>query len=163
MHCSRRNKAPEDQKKRINIVLYAEQGLNNTQIAAQTGVSRPTVYKWREKWAQSQEELNCFEENATNPQLTAKILEVFADAYRPGKPTIFNPDQIAQIYALACEIPSEIGLPISHWTSKDIAAEAIDRGIVESISASYVVKLLRRADLKPHRTKYWETPPSTRS
>jgi hypothetical protein len=46
--------------------------------------------------------------------------------------------------AIACEDPQASGYPISHWTAKEIAAEAVKRGIVESISVRQVGRFLKR-------------------
>jgi len=38
---------------------------------------------------------------------------------------------------------------------QEIAAEAIKRGIVETISTRSVERFLKEADLKPHQSRYW--------
>lgn len=53
--------------------------------------------------------------------------------------------------------PIAKGLHITHWTSKDLAREAIRSGIINSISASMVRRILQHVDLHPHRTRYWKT------
>jgi hypothetical protein len=53
--------------------------------------------------------------------------------------------------------PIARGLHITHWSSNDLAREAVSSGIVESISASLVRRILQRVDLQPHRTRYWKT------
>ena len=45
---------------------------------------------------------------------------------------------------------------MSHWTSGELAAEAIKQGIVDSISVSTVARLLRENSIKPHLSRYWE-------
>jgi hypothetical protein len=45
--------------------------------------------------------------------------------------------------ALACEDPQASSLPISHWTPKELANEAIRRGIVSSISPRSVGRFLK--------------------
>ena len=57
--------------------------------------------------------------------------------------------------ALACEPPETSGRPITHWTGKELAEEAIARGIVDSISPSQVNRYLREAQLQPHKSRYW--------
>jgi hypothetical protein len=69
----------------------------------------------------------------------------------------FPPLQRAQIVELACLEPIAKGLHITHWTSNDLAREAVSSGIVQSISASMVRRILQRVDLHPHRTRYWKT------
>jgi len=38
------------------------------------------------------------------------------------------------VIALACELPAERGVPLSRWSSQELAREAVTRGIVEQIS-----------------------------
>ena len=69
----------------------------------------------------------------------------------------FPPLQRAQIVELACLEPIAKGLHITHWTSHDLAHQAIADGIVETISPRTVRQILRGVDLQPHRTRYWKT------
>jgi hypothetical protein len=48
-------------------------------------------------------------------------------------------------------------LHITHWTSQDLARQAIADGIVDAISARTVRQILYAVDLQPHRTRYWKT------
>src|SRR5262245_8589017 len=72
-------------------------------------------------------------------------------------PKSFPPLQRAQIVELACLEPVAKGLHITHWTSQDLARQAVADGIVEAISPSMVRRLLHDVDLQPHRTRYWKT------
>jgi DDE superfamily endonuclease len=74
-------------------------------------------------------------------------------AARPG----FPPLQRARIVALACLEPVAKGLHITHWSSEDLARQAVADGIGESISPRTVRLILDRVDLQPHRTRYWRT------
>jgi hypothetical protein len=69
----------------------------------------------------------------------------------------FPPLQRAQVVALACLEPIAEGLHISHWTSADLARQAIADGIVSAISPRTVERILDDVDLQPHRTRYWRT------
>lgn len=72
-------------------------------------------------------------------------------------PSRFPPLQRAQIVELACLEPIARGLHITHWTSSDLARQAIVEGIVPTISARTVRDILQNVDLQPHRTRYWKT------
>jgi hypothetical protein len=74
-------------------------------------------------------------------------------ADRPG----FPPLQRAQIVELACLEPVAKGLHITHWSSEDLARQAVADGIVGSIRPRTVRSILDRVDLQPHRTRYWRT------
>jgi hypothetical protein len=69
----------------------------------------------------------------------------------------FPPLQRAQIVELACLEPVAEGLHITHWTSQDLAHQAVANGIVAAISPRTVRQILRDVDLQPHRTRYWRT------
>jgi hypothetical protein len=56
--------------------------------------------------------------------------------------------------ALACEKPENYGRPISHWSSRELADEAVKQGIVASLSPGHLRKVLKKA-LQPRRTRYW--------
>jgi hypothetical protein len=58
---------------------------------------------------------------------------------------------------LACLEPIAKGLHITHWSSSDLARQAISDGIVETISPRSVRQILHGVDLQPHRTRYWKT------
>ena len=58
---------------------------------------------------------------------------------------------------LACLEPIAQGLHITHWSSEDLAREAVRQKIVPAISSRTVRRILRDIDLQPHRTRYWKT------
>ena len=161
----KKTKVPLDEKQRAQIILIANKGLSNAKIAQEVGMRRKTVTKWRTRWAKAQSTLGALENsNIKKIEFERKIRKILSDKPRSGHPSRFTAEQISKIIALACQSPSDdAGVPITHWTHKELAKEAIRRGIVDTISASHVGNMLRNADLKPHLVKYWETPPSTRS
>ncbi len=77
--------------------------------------------------------------------------------HAPAARNGFPPLQRAQIVQLACLEPLAQGLHITHWSSFDLARQAITRGIVASISPRTVRHILHEVDLQPHRTRYWKT------
>lgn len=58
---------------------------------------------------------------------------------------------------MACLEPIAKGLHITHWTSHDLARQAVAEAIVPAISAATVRRILQQVDLQPHRTRYWKT------
>jgi transposase len=75
-----------------------------------------------------------------------------------GRELQITPVQRAQIVELACLEPIAKGLHITHWSSEDLARQAVADGIVASLSARTVRRILTEVDLQPHRTRYWKTP-----
>jgi hypothetical protein len=65
----------------------------------------------------------------------------------------FPPLQRAQIVQLACLEPVAKGLHITHWSSQDLAWQAIAEGIVPTISAATIRRILHDVDWQPHRTR----------
>jgi transposase len=82
---------------------------------------------------------------------------LLAPPQRTGRPARISPLQRAEIVRLACLEPIAKGLHITHWTSKDLARQAIEDGIVPAISDRTVRSILNDLDLRPHRTRYWKT------
>jgi transposase len=147
--------SPKHLAQRAAMVLLGFQKLRNEQIAERVGVGRHQVGIWRRRWQDDWERLTCLECGETRAALERGIVRTLSDAPRPGSPGKFTPEQIAQIFALACEPPENSGRPITHWTHVELADEAAKRGIVESISATRVGELLREAKLQPHKSRYW--------
>jgi len=132
--CVRRHTTPHIIVQRARIIQAAANGMNNAQITRATGISIDMVRLWRRRWVEVQA-----------IPLTELSLEArLSDAPRSGSPGKFSAEQVAQIIALACELPEDSGYPVSHWTPKELAAEAMKRGIVPRISARQVGRFLKR-------------------
>ena len=146
-HLTRRTSSTQGLVRRARIsILAAAEGLNNEQIAQRLGINRETARLWRGNWLASAERLVSAEGAGEEKALRECIEEdVLADAKRSGAPVTFTPEQVCRIVALACEDPREdSGRPITHWSSAELADEAIERGIVQSISARSVGRFLGR-------------------
>src|SRR3954453_2475984 len=141
---------------RATIILLAFAGLANQDIAGKVGLGRHHIGVWRRRWQLAFDDLvriECTQDEPVN--LRRAIEDVLCDEPRPGSPGKFTAEQLTLLFALACEPPQKSGLPITHWTGAELAAEAVKRGIFESISVSQVHRLLREAKLQPHRSRYW--------
>jgi DDE superfamily endonuclease len=64
----------------------------------------------------------------------------------------------AEIKALACELPATTGVPLSRWSSAELARELIVRGVVVFISAATVWRTLRSDAIKPWLHRSWIFP-----
>jgi putative transposase len=132
--CVKRDTTTQQIAQRVRIIQAAAAGRNNAQIARELGVSIDSVRLWRRRWVEWQE--MPLEEYSVEIRLS--------DAARSGSPGKFNAEQVAQIIAIACEVPQDSGYPVSHWTPQEIAIEAEKRGIVVSISERQVGRFLKR-------------------
>jgi transposase len=65
---------------------------------------------------------------------------------------------VVQIKALACQLPFDNGIPLSRFSTNDIAAEAASRGIVAQISGSTVWRWLYQDAIKPWQYRSWIFP-----
>jgi transposase len=124
---------------RARIVLSAADGRSNNAIAAEVGVHVDTVRKWRRRFFQ-------------------RRMPGLDDLDRPGRPRRFTPVQIAEVKALACELPADREVPLAKWSCPDLAVEATRRGIVPTVSASSVRRWLAADAIKPWQHRSWIFP-----
>ena len=151
---SRSVTAPSRLRQRALIILLAFDGLRNEQIAARVGLTHRQVGRWRRRWAHAWNQLIDIECCESRADLRRAIDAVLSDEPRPGAPGKFTPEQVTQIFAVACEPPEKSGRPITHWTLQELVDEVINRGIVTSISPAQVSRYLREAALQPHKSRY---------
>jgi len=124
---------------RARIVLLAADGAQNVEIARRVGVCVDVASKWRKRFS---EEGLCG----------------LKDRPRSGRPRRFGAAVEAGIKALACEPPEGHDVPLSRWSSLELAAQAVHEGLVESISSSTVRRWLASAAIKPWRFRSWIFP-----
>jgi transposase len=136
---ARGHKTPYRDKVRAQIVLLAAEGQTNAWIAVQVGVTVDTVRAWRGRFA-------------------AQGLAGLVDRARCGRPPRFSPVQVAQVKALACQLPRDAGAPLSRWSCPELAREALAQGVAEAISASTVRRWLAREAIKPWQYRSWLFP-----
>lgn len=125
---TRAHKTAQQLVLRARIILLLGEGRNAPETARALETTRKTVRLWRRHWFA----------RAPGP-----IVECLQDAERPGAPATFTAEQWCQIVALACEPPALSERPISHWTARELADEAVKRGIVPRISTRHVGRFLK--------------------
>lgn len=127
---------------RAQIILGAAAGQTNAALGRQYQHHRDMVHKWRVRWAEAQDTLAAVEAAQDKDQRVGKAIEQgLSDAWRSGRPDTFSAEPVVQVVAISCEDPAASGLPM---TPKDIAQEAIRRGIVPQISPQSVERFLKR-------------------
>jgi transposase len=124
---------------RARIVLLAAQGTANVEIAKRVGVCVDVASRWRKRFCQLG-------------------LAGLTDRPRSGRPRIFGSVVVAGIKALACEPPEQRNIPLSRWSSLELAAQAVTEGLVEAISSSTVRRWLHGDAIKPWRYRSWIFP-----
>jgi transposase len=139
---ARSEASPWFQVRRARIVLGIAAGRRREVLASQCNCSESTVWRTCQRYRHGQR---------------AGLLADQRQG-RSGRDLQITPVQRAQIVALACLEPIAKELHITHWSSADLARQAVEDGIVTSITARTVRKILHDVDLQPHRTRYWKTP-----
>ena len=142
-HLARRQTSAHRLVRRLEIVLAAAAGHNNEQIARQLGLARSTVRTWRTRWLVIAPRLEAAITAGDDDRLLARLVtDALDDAPRAGAPPTFSAEQVVQIVALACAPPPGSDRPVSHWTARELAEEAVTRGIVPTISPRTVGRFL---------------------
>jgi len=124
---------------RARIVLLAADGARNVDIAEQVGVCVDVVSKWRKRFC-------------------LRGLAGLKDLPRSGRPLTFGSEVVAGVKALACEPPEQRGVPLSRWSSHELASQAVSEGLVDAISSSTVRRWLHADAIKPWRYRSWIFP-----
>src|SRR3954454_16895963 len=136
---ARAARCPHRDVQRARIVLAAADGQTNAAIARRLGICADTVRKWRARYC-------------------AEGLAGLADRPRPGRRRIFSAAAEAEVKALACALPAETGVPLARGSSAELAAEAVTRGLVLTVSASTVGRWLAADAIRPWRHHSWIFP-----
>jgi hypothetical protein len=140
----RRTTNPYRLVRRAQLILLAAAGVSNSQLSRELQLERGQVRLWQERWLAAVPQLADVEaQGSSDRKLMGLITRILSDRSRPGTTNYFSTEQVVQIVALACETPQASGYPVSHWTPTELAAEAIQRGIVEKISPRSVGRFLK--------------------
>jgi transposase len=117
----RRRKSAQALALRSRIVLACATGLTNKEVAAQLGVSMPTVGKWRSRFVESR-------------------LDGLMDEPRPGRPPTITAEQVEDVVVTTLESTPEHA---THWSRKKMAERS-------GLSKSTVGRIWKGFGLKPH-------------
>ena len=113
--------------KRALALLELDRGRTYTESAQIVGVVKQTTSTWAQKYKESG-------------------LEFLTDKPRSGRPIVIDGLQRAKITALACSDPPE---GYERWSLRLLADEAVELGIVESISYGEVRLILKKTNSSP--------------
>jgi transposase len=112
---------------RSRIVLLAGEGLNNTEVAAELGVDRNTVAKWRSRFVEYR-------------------LDGLLDEPRPGRPRTISDEQVEQVIVRTLETTPK---DATHWSTRSLAKEL-------GLTQSAVLRIWKAFGLQPHRQQTWK-------
>lgn len=130
----RRRKAAKRDLQRAEIALLADRGETTTAIAKKLGLSKQMVSKWRGR-------------------LALRGTDGLVELPRSGHPRRISDGARLQLIALACEPAEEDGRTTP--TQDELAARAVERGIVSAISRRHLHRILEAGDIHPHRIRQW--------
>jgi transposase len=124
---TRRRTSAQALAQRSRIVLLAAEGAKNVEIARQLGVSRPTVTKWRSRFAEHR-------------------LDGLTDEPRPGQPRTITDEQVEEVVVKTLERQPK---DATHWSTRSMAAEV-------GLTQSAVHRIWKAFGLQPHRQDAWK-------
>ncbi len=118
---------------RARIVLLAGDGWSNRAIGAEVGLHYNQVAVWRGRYRD-------------------EGLAGLVDTERPGRPHVYDADDVILLVKTATETPPE---PASRWTMEALARRLNEHGV--AISGSQVWRICQALDLKPWQYESWMT------
>jgi transposase len=135
----RRGTAEHRQVTRARIVLLAAAGWTNRGIARKLGLAPNTAGKWRKRF---------FQEG----------VDGLGDRKRPGRPRAFPAAVVAQVKAIACELPATRGVPLGRWSLAELRAEVLATGLVDEVCTTTLWRWLAEDPIKPWQHRSWIFP-----
>jgi len=124
---ARRPKSAQALALRSRIVLRAAEGLTNTEVAEELGVSHTTVRKWRNRFAQQR-------------------LDGLTDEPRPGRPRTIADAKVEEVIVKTLESAPR---DATHWSTRSMAREV-------GLTQTAVSRIWRAFGLQPHRQERWK-------
>lgn len=116
--------------RRVRIVLLADEGFDNQEIAARLGLHRNSIGKWRSRYLRDG-------------------IAGLDDKPRPGQPLKYSPSRIQKVVTKVCGKPPK---GMSRW-SHTVLAKAVN------MPRSVVQRILKKHDLHPHRLRTFNFSP----
>ena len=153
---------------RAKIILCTTNFCSIYKITNQLNINFKTALKWINRWQAYlpklleikegqkyiKEGTKGVKEHAENRCFNL-IIDCLSDSPRSGRPSQFTDEQIMKIINLASTTPKSLNISLSHWSSRSLAQQAVRLEIVSKISHDRIAFFLKKADLKPHRSRYW--------
>jgi len=140
----RRSRSEERRKVlRASILLDSLEGLSDQVVADKNGVNRNTVVLCISKCLQF------------------GLEAALNDFQRPGKPAQLTDDAKAWVLQLACQKPKDLGYSYELWTyqllTQHIRQQCVSAGYpsLQKLSRSKLHHLLKTAELRPHKVRYY--------
>jgi transposase len=83
-------------------------------------------------------------------------LDMLKPHWKPGGNRKFTPEQKDELVSLATSQPKNLGLPFQQWSLRRLKSEAVNRGIVDSISKEWLRIILDESDISFQSVRTWK-------
>lgn len=140
----RRHRAAFAIVQRARMLLFARAGYGTEAIARELGHSSRNVRKWKARFRD-------------NPRL-----ETIEDASRSGRPARTPTWVRCRLVQIACDRPDGIFTPFREVWTRGALADHLALKTGHRLSVSEVGRILRNAELRPHRVRQWLHSPDAR-
>jgi len=118
---------PHGLVERANVILFAAQGISNTEISERLHLSKPCVGKWRQRYL----------------DLGIQGLD---EALRPGRPRSITDERIALVVRKTLKTKPKNG---THWSVRTMARQT-------GVSLKTVHRIWQAFGLQPHRRRHFQ-------
>jgi len=139
----RKPTAPAGVARRARAILLLAEGHSSLSTAEKVGLSVRHVSRWSHRFLQ-------------------QGIAGLEDRPRPGRARKFSPGIALHLVKMACELPDLRGRSLSQWDCTELARQLQAQGVVDSISAQSVRRILASYRLKPWRHHLWLSPTAPR-
>ncbi len=119
---TRRRRSAHGLAQRSRIVLEAADGRTNSEIAERLGVSRPTVTRWRRRFAE-------------------RGVDGLVDEPRPGRPRTITDEHVEEVVVKTLESTPK---DATHWSTRSMAKEV-------GLTQNAILRIWHAYGLQPHR------------
>ncbi|MBF0475536.1 MAG: IS630 family transposase, partial [Deltaproteobacteria bacterium] len=140
---SRSRTEPINEVKNATIIISYANGESISAIARKLGTNRPKI------------------ERCVNKALQLGPIAALKDLFRSGRKASITPEARTWLVSLACQKPLDLGYPYELWTTSLLAKHARKHCLqaghpcLSELSRGTVSKLLSKAQIKPHKIKYY--------
>src|SRR2546427_2382698 len=73
-------------------------------------------------------------------------------------PGLFPPELVVQVKALACELPTQHDVPLSHWSLDELTRHVCQSGLVAQLSQTTLWRWLHEDAIRPWQHRCWIFP-----
>jgi hypothetical protein len=80
------------------------------------------------------------------------------DRPRSGRPRVFAAAVVAEVKAIACELPATRGVPLGRWSLAELRQEVIASDLLAAVSTATVRRRLCQDAIRPWQHRSWIFP-----